>query len=65
MKKCKSNLILQSLHYETINSFDSSLTEDSDNLWDMESKMQIFLFLSQLGKTNALFGEEKITILST
>lgn len=65
VKKCKSNLILQSLHYKEIISFDSSLTENSVNLWNMKSKMQIFLFPSQLGETNALFGDGEITVLST
>lgn len=64
VKKCKSNLILQSLYYKMINSSDSSLTENSGNLWNTESKMQIFLFSSQLGKTNTLFGDGEITLLS-
>lgn len=57
VKKCKSNLILQSLYYKMRNSSDSSLTKNSGNLWNTESKMQIFLFPSQLGKTNTLFGD--------
>lgn len=46
-------------------SFDSPLTENSGNLWDMEFKMQILLFPSHLGKTNALFEEGEVIILST
>lgn len=64
MKKQKSNLILHTFCHDKINSFDSFLTENSDNLWNMAFKMQNFLFPSQPGKTNALFGEEEIIILS-
>ena len=55
-------MILQTLYYKKINSFDSSLRETSANLWKTESKTQIFLFSSQLGKTNTLFGDGEVTL---